>query len=541
MSDQSTNGKHPAYDELRRELRRTEVFGSVAALLSWDQETMMPPKGTPLRAEQAALLSEVVHERRTSRRIGDLLSECEADPGLRANPAEAANLREIRRGYDNAVLIPTALVREFAETTTHAQHAWKDARERSDFAAFAPWLEKLIGLTKAKAACLLRGDMTDPYDALLDDYEPGARTADIVAVFADLRARLAPLIREVAATGRKPSVRIHDLAVPIERQIAFSSMVAARVGFDFGAGRLDTSAHPFCQNVGPGDTRLTTRYREQGFFDGLSSTLHEAGHGLYEQNLPKAERLGEPLSEAVSLGIHESQSRLWENLVGRSRAFWEWALPEARTAFGSVLDGAGVDEVYGAMNVVEPGLIRVESDEATYNLHIMLRFDLERALLGGALAVHDLPGTWNERVRADLGIDVMTGAAVSRTSTGRWEQWATFPLTPSATSTRRSSGPRRWRRSRIWTRGSRAASSNRCSTGSSRRSIATGGSIPLPTSAFRLPAVRSARLLSCHTWRRKSAGCTGCKVCRGSADRGVAAAPRYDRSEGVRSEWFTFR
>lgn len=405
MSDQNPSSS-PSYDALRAELREIEVFGSVAALLSWDQETMMPANGTSLRAEQAALIGQVVHDRRTSEKFGDLLSRCETDAELSADPAIAANLREVRRAFDQAVLIPTSLVRQFAETTTHAQRAWRDSRERSDFSSFAPWLEKIVALTRSKSECLARPGTVDPYDPLLDEYEPGARTADVVEVFRDLRARLAPLIRAVAGADRRPEDRIHSIRIPVPRQIEFNVKIARHVGFDFDAGRLDTSTHPFCQGVGPGDTRLTTRYREDDFFDALSSTLHEAGHGMYEQGLPKERFPGEPLSEPVSLGIHESQSRMWENFVGRSAPFWEWALPAAQEAFGDLLKGIDTEEVYGAMNIVEPGLIRVDSDEATYNLHIMLRFDLERALLSGELPVSDLPGAWNERMKADLGLNV---------------------------------------------------------------------------------------------------------------------------------------
>lgn len=411
MSESLTSNPDPmpsasAYDELRRELRDIEVLASVNALLAWDQETMMPPGGTSLRAEQAAALGQLAHERRTSAKMADLLAGAEGDPALADDPIAVANLREIRRGFNQAVKVPTSLIRQFAETTTHAQHAWRDARERSDFEGFAPWLAKIVELTKSRAECLSGPDTVDKYDALLDEYEPGARTADIVDVFGDLRARLTPLIQDIASARSAPENRLNRIRIPIERQTAFSSFVAKRVGFDFSAGRLDTSTHPFCQGVGPGDTRMTTRYTETDFFDALSSTLHETGHGLYEQGLPKNELLGQPLSEAISLGIHESQSRMWENLVGRSKPFWEWALPEAKKAFGSDLDGVTVDEVYGAMNIVKPGLIRVDSDEATYNLHIMIRFDLERGLLSGELPVRDVPGAWNERMKADLGVDV---------------------------------------------------------------------------------------------------------------------------------------
>ncbi len=264
----------------------------------------------------------------------------------------------------------------------------------------------MLDLSRAKADCYGASTAAGRYDELMAEYEPGVRSEEIEGVFSGLRARLAPLIGEIAAAGPPPPSGIHAARVPIPEQQAFSTHVAERIGFDFGAGRLDTSTHPFCQGVGPGDTRLTTRYREDEFPDALSSTLHESGHGLYEQGLPKAEFPGQPLSEAASLGIHESQSRLWENMVGRSRAFWEWALPEVRRRFGAVIGGPSVDEVFRAMNRVEPNLIRVDSDEATYNLHIMLRFDLERALLGRDLPVTDLPGAWNERMREDLGLHV---------------------------------------------------------------------------------------------------------------------------------------
>ncbi len=393
-----------AYAELRRELRESEILGTVLSLLSWDQETMMPPAGTPLRAEQSGMLSQLIHERRTSPRLGELIAEAEQDPNVAADPVEAANLREIRREYDRAVRLPTSLVRELAQTTTHAQHVWREARHENDFARFSPWLEKVVTLSRAKAECLTTGE-GDLYDALLDIYEPGASAAEIAAVFTDLRARLTPLVQEIASSGRRPHGRIHELDIPVRAQAAFNKKLAARVGFDYEAGRLDTSTHPFCQGVGPGDTRLTTRYRPDGLFDAISSTLHETGHGLYEQGLPKAARLGEPLSDAVSLGIHESQSRMWENFVGRSRPFWQWLLPIARRRFPA-LQEFSLDEVYGGMNIVAPNLIRVESDEATYNLHIMLRFDLERAMLSGNLSVSDLPTVWNDRVRTDLGIEV---------------------------------------------------------------------------------------------------------------------------------------
>jgi carboxypeptidase Taq len=395
----------PAYDRLLGELRRLELLSATGGLLSWDQETMMPPRAAGMRAEQAALLSELVHERFTSPELGELIAACEADAGLLADGAAAANVRETRRAYDRAVRLPTSLVRDLAETSSRALEAWRGSREASDFPRFAPWLEKIVALTRAKAQCLRTDAHPDEYDALLDEYEPGTTAAELERVFGALRARLVPLISAVASSGVRPERRVHELRIPPAEQKAFNERIARAIGFDFAAGRLDTSTHPFCTGLGPGDTRLTTRYREDGFPDALSSTLHEGGHGLYEQGLPKEERMGQPLAEAASVGIHESQSRMWENFVGRSRAFWEWALPEAQQAFAGLRE-VDVDEVYRSMNLVEPTLIRVDADEATYNLHIMLRFDLERAMLAGELPVAELPAAWNRRVRDDLGLEV---------------------------------------------------------------------------------------------------------------------------------------
>ncbi|HET7321316.1 MAG TPA: carboxypeptidase M32, partial [Longimicrobiaceae bacterium] len=382
------------------------VLASAGSILAWDQETYMPPKGAALRGEQLAALSGLVHERLTRPEVGDWLAACESDPELTGDARTAANLREIRREYDRAVKVPGSLVRELAKTQAMSQQAWRDARERSDFAAFAPWLEKVFALSRAKAECYRR-EAADPlYDALLDAFEPDAKAAELERVFSDLRAQLTPLIAAIAESDVRVAPNVQRADVPIERQRALSERVIGRMGFDFQAGRLDLSTHPFCEGIGRGDTRLTTRFREDAFLDALSSTMHEAGHGLYEQGLPKDEYPGQPLSEAASLGIHESQSRLWENFVGRSRPFWEWALQVAKEELGGPLEGVAVEEAYRASNAVAPNLIRVDSDEATYNLHIMLRFDLERALLAEELKPLDLPGVWNERIRTDLGLSV---------------------------------------------------------------------------------------------------------------------------------------
>jgi len=395
-----------SYDLLRESLRSMDVLGSVASILSWDQETMLPRGGAELRAEQMAMMSSLVHERHTDPRVGDWIGECEADAELMKDGGEAANVREIRRQYDRAVLLPPSLVHEMAQTTSLALQAWRDARERSDFGSFAPWLERVIRLSRSQAECYGASSSDGLYDALLEGYEPGARTEAIAVVFDDLRTRLSPMIRNAVESGSKPDDRLHSVRIPIDRQKTFNAMVARQIGFDLESGRLDTSTHPFCQGIGYGDTRLTTRYREDGFTDALSSTLHEGGHGMYEQGLPKRDYPGQPLSQEASLGIHESQSRLWENMVGRSRPFWEWLLPLAVRDLSPELASISPDEAFVAMNRVEPSFIRVESDEATYNLHIMLRFDLERALLSGDLTVADLPNAWNTRMLEDFGLRV---------------------------------------------------------------------------------------------------------------------------------------
>ncbi len=394
------------YAELTALLREAAVLASVSATLGWDQETMMPPAAAALRADQLAALSALVHERRTSPRLAELLERCEGDAALAADAAAAANLREIRRQYDLATRLPTSLVRAFAETSSRALEAWKDARERDDFAAFAPWLERVLELNRAKAECYGVPAGGEPYDALLDEYEPGMTSAGVRRVFGTLRAGLAPLIADIARSGARPGERLAAVRVPVAAQEALNRRIVQAIGFDFRAGRLDVSTHPFCESPGPGDTRMTTRYREDAFLDSLVSCLHEAGHGMYEQGLPKAAAFGQPLAQPASLGIHESQSRLWENMVGRSRPFWEWALPVAQEAFGGALAGTTTDEAFGFLNAVEPGPTRVEADEATYNLHIMLRFDLERGMLHGELPVRELPGAWNERMRQDLGVEV---------------------------------------------------------------------------------------------------------------------------------------
>lgn len=398
-----------AYVELRSLVRRAGTLGAVNSLLNWDQETYMPHAGGAHRAEQQSMIAEITHQRRTDPRVGELISTCESDTSL--DDAARANVREMRRDYDRATKLPGDLVAELAMVGSQSQEVWKEARAKNDFKMFAPWLDRMMSLTRRKAECYgapvsINGTRGELYDALLDEYEPGASAREIEAVFTPLRSRLSGLLAEIAASKVKVNTKVLSAKIPAEKQHAFGMMILEAMKFDLKAGRLDVTTHPFCSGIGIGDTRLTTRYRDEKFTDALYGTMHEAGHGLYEQGLPKEKHFGEPLGDSISLGIHESQSRMWENFVGRSKPFWKWALPKAKKAFGAALAKADLKTMYAAVNTATPSFIRVEADEATYNLHVMLRFGLERSLIAGDLKVKDLPGEWNSRFKSYLGLEV---------------------------------------------------------------------------------------------------------------------------------------
>jgi carboxypeptidase Taq len=391
-----------AYEELIRRTREASVLGSCGNLLSWDESTYMPHGGSAFRGEQMGLLARLGHEMVTAPVVGELLAAVESSAPDPTSDA-AANVREIRRTHDRSVKVPARLVEELARVTTTAQAVWREARKAADFARFRPHLEKIVSLLREKADAI--GYQATRYDALLDEYEPGATTAGITALFEGLRGHLVPLITAIAATGKTPRRDLLTRDFPVDRQRLFGESAAAAVGFDFAAGRLDETTHPFCSGIGPGDCRLATRYNSHHFNEAFFGTLHETGHGLYEQGL-LPQHAGTPLGSACSLGIHESQSRLWENQVGRSRPFWEHFFPRARQMFPASLADVSLDDWLWAINDVQPSFIRVEADEATYNLHIILRFELEQALIGGSLAVADVPGAWNERFEKLLGLKV---------------------------------------------------------------------------------------------------------------------------------------
>lgn len=366
-------------------------------LLEWDQQTMMPPRGGEQRAAQLAALAEVVHERVCDPRLGELCASLEARGGLSAELA--ADVREARRAHERAVKVPAMLVVERARVCALAQHAWESARPENNFAAFRPHLERVIELTRELARCI-RPDA--PYDALLDEYEPGMTRAELAPLFASLKTEIVRLLDRVRGAPRPPDDAVLRRRFPIEGQRAFCNRLVAAMGFDLEAGRLDVSAHPFTSGT-LHDVRLTTRYNERYLPNALCGAMHEAGHGLYEQGLDPARRR-RPSGGYCSLGIHESQSRFWENIVGRSRGFWRRFLPELRDALPGVLDDVEVEGFHRALNVVRPSLIRVDADEVTYGLHIILRFELEAALCAGELAAADLPGAWRDGMRETVGV-----------------------------------------------------------------------------------------------------------------------------------------
>jgi len=376
---------------------------SAEALLGWDELTKMPAAGAEHRAEQMKLLSGIIHQRWTNPRLAEQLAILAESPLVAEPHADTAvNIRRLKRKVDRLTKLPQSLVEELAQTASLGQHVWRKARAEDDFAAFRPVLEKTFSLKRQQADAF--GYDECRYDALLDDYEPDERTANVGRVLAELRERLVPLVAAIAQSERRPNSALLQQEFPIERQQRFGRRLSAAIGFDYSRGRLDETAHPFCTGLGPNDCRITTRYDARSFGSALFGTLHESGHGIYDQGTP-TEHYGLPLGETISLGIHESQSRLWENLIGRSRPFWQCFYGEVQEAFPEALAQTPFEEFFFAINEVRPSLIRVEADEATYNLHILVRFELEQALLDDDLPVADLPGAWREKYAHYLGIE----------------------------------------------------------------------------------------------------------------------------------------
>jgi carboxypeptidase Taq len=389
------------YKKLLRRARDIALASRAASVLTWDQETYMPAKSLPYRAEQLAWLTGHAHRLFIGKQVGQWISDCEQH-AFPPGSAESGNIREWRRKYDRATKLSASLVENLERVRAHARAAWQQARQQSNFALFKPHLDKVLALTRQMADCW--GYKDSPYDALVEGYEPGATAAQLRQLFSELRPALATILAPaVARSAEVPENLLHG-DYPVSAQRLFNRKVAEAIGFDFEAGRIDTTTHPFCTTLGPGDCRLTTRYSETDFVTSLYGVLHEAGHGLYEQGLPSAD-FGTPNGTAVSLAVHESQSRLWENHIGRGPAFWEFWHPVACEHFPG-LKKFSPAQITAAVNRVSPSFIRVEADQVTYDLHIILRFEIEVKLVEGTLSTAEVPAYWNEQFEKMFGLKV---------------------------------------------------------------------------------------------------------------------------------------
>ncbi len=392
-------------DDLRVRLLTIAQLGSALGLLGWDQEVNLPPKAHTWRGEVEALLAGEVHRRATAPEFVALVEQL-ADKSVfnKLNAGQQVIVRETMRDVRRAQKIPAQFVEKMARLTTKAFAAWVEARQKSDFSKFKPLLDEIIKLKRQQAELL--GYKDSPYDALIEDFEPGMTAVRLESLFTPLAAHLSQLVKEAA---NKPVANLPRATYDVDKQVALNIEVATAIGYDFGAGRLDSSPHPFTTGFHPTDVRITTRYDEHDFWVALGATIHEVGHALYEQGLPEAEH-GTPLGESVSLGVHESQSRIWENFVGRSQPFAHFLHPLLVKHFGKSAIKFSEEELYKWLNRVEPSLIRVEADEVTYNLHIVLRFELEKALIEGGLKTTDLPAAWNQEMGDYLGVKVPNDA-----------------------------------------------------------------------------------------------------------------------------------
>ncbi|QDU34189.1 Thermostable carboxypeptidase 1 [Poriferisphaera corsica] len=399
-----------AYEQLCKKYGEITTLRNVSWGLHWDQDVMMPTMGLKNRARQLEMLSGLEHEMLVVDEIGDLLSICEDEWGEQigslGGEAKVVNVREIRREYDLARKLPGDLVKAQTSASSLARGAWGEAKKDRDFKGFSGHLEKLLGILREKADCLSEGKVVaEKWDALADLYEPGCQAREVEAVFRPLRERLVDLVGRIAEKGYEPKDVVNGVEVGFDAQMSFVRKIAEKIGFDFEGGRLDTSAHPFCSGYGYGDVRMTTHVTGDRLGGTLSSVMHESGHGMYTQGALE-KHAGMPMGNYVSLGIHESQSRMWENQVGRSETFWKWCAGEMRHEFGELYEGLNARQAYEGMNGVKRSLIRTRADEVTYNLHVMVRFELEVAMMRGDLEVADLPGAWDEKYKDYLGLDV---------------------------------------------------------------------------------------------------------------------------------------
>ncbi len=388
--------------KLRERLADIAHLSAVAAVLNWDQEVMMPKKAADFRAQSVAALAGVLHAKFVAIDDDGLLTGLKALlDAKKLRGGDAVTVSETWRSFVREKKLPEKFVKEMAEVTSKAQTVWAEARASNDFKLFLPHLSRIVKLKRQEAEFV--GYKVSPYDALLDSYEPDMATEDASRVLEDLKAFLVPFVKKIAASKKKISAKALKGNFPLEKQAAFNAYVASAIGFDFEAGRLDGSTHPFSTSFSPNDCRITTRYKKDDVMYAIGSTVHEAGHAMYEQGLPAA-HFGTPLSQSVSLGIHESQSRMWENAVGKSREFWSYFYSKLKKAFPVPFGKLSLDGFYTAINAVKPSLVRTEADEATYNLHIILRFEIEREMIEGSIDLKDLPKIWDAKFQEYFGM-----------------------------------------------------------------------------------------------------------------------------------------
>jgi len=393
-------------DDLKSRATELTNLNNILALLQWDQEIMMPTAASAERADQFAVLSSIIHQKISDPKLGFLIKQAEEeteDPTI----ADQALFRVLKREHDKNIKLPVTFVADFARLTSETLPIWVNARRQSDFTLFSPALEKIIAMCRQQADYL--GYTDHPYDALLDIYEEGLTTAEVTEVFTSLKPELVELVQHMAEKSAKTKNPLANL-VPMAQQdqILFSEKLLAAIGYDFNRGRQDISAHPFTTSLGHNDRRVTNRFRPDSL-EFIFSALHEGGHALYEQGIAEINTTT-PLDEGVSLGIHESQSRLWENIIGRSRPFWQQYYPLLQNSMPEQFRDVPLDDFVRYINMVHPGLIRVEADEVSYNLHVLIRFELEKQLIGGTLSVKDLSAYWNEKYASSLGVQVDSDA-----------------------------------------------------------------------------------------------------------------------------------
>lgn len=389
-------------DTLKQRLREYTQLNATLAILQWDQEVHMPEEGADERARLLGYLSTLAHEKLLHLNDGNILTSLQqAEKNL--DKKTATIVRETWRSYRLGKKLSSAFIQELTEVCSRAQHAWAEARQREHFKSFLPHLKKIIALKRQEAKLL--GYKHSPYDALIETYEPGMTTKELDPIFDELRKSLPSLLKQIQKKqGKVPLQKILG-TFPLEEQKRLNTYVAEHMGFNFKAGRMDVSTHPFTTNFHPKDVRFTTRFAENNLLYSIGSTMHETGHALYEQGM-KAEHFGTPLTEAISLGIHESQSRMWENNIGKGRPFWQFLYPKLQKQFPKPFKSLAFEEFYRIINHVTPSFIRTEADEVTYNLHILLRYELEKDLIEGKIKADDLPKIWNKKMKDYFGLSV---------------------------------------------------------------------------------------------------------------------------------------